>query len=187
MIAILAILSLAAHAEPLSGQLMLTATGQSELSEKVDLDAFVSLFWERSAETELAFAYVGMPIAITDRLTIGPYTGAVLNWTGQGDIAPLASIWTSFDATKKLHLFAEGDLYFFPTGRPVYFGAYSADYDLISDVLSAGLVTEHVDTGFNSGGRLKIEFGETLSLTGTYLKKIRAEGQAIRITVGAKF
>jgi hypothetical protein len=146
----------------LQPQVAVSAQGSHELRKDVTLRGSGHAFWvPQEAGTDdavIGMVYVGPKFMMNDHYSIAPQLGAIVNWTGEGDVMPIVSAWNWIDV-KHFHAFIEAEIYpNFTTGDVVYYGFYGLDYDRLR-LVWIGVHLEQVGTGLNVGPHIGIPLG----------------------------
>ena len=148
--------------DQLQPQVAVSAQGSKKLTDHVSIRGSGHAFWvPQDAGTDdamIGIVYAGPKIVVGEHYSIAPQLGAIVNWTGEGDLMPIASAWNWIDVGP-MHGFVEAEVYpNLTTGDITYFGFYGIDTDRVP-LVWLGAHVEQVGTNVNAGPTSEFRWG----------------------------
>lgn len=187
MLTILALLASSPSAladDTLHPQVSASVQGKEKLNTTLELRGSGHILWAPGPEddTVLFFLYTGPRIHVTPWFSTAPQIGSVVNWAGEGDLLPLASVWNWIDFNH-FHGFVEADTYpDFAGGTVTYFGFYSIDYDRLG-LIWVGAHAEQVNRNVNAGPHIGAPLGEKVWVQANYHRGLDNGSNALRLNL----
>lgn len=179
----------AADGEPqaVHPSLYASVTGLHSVVERVDMRATISTFWGPPSQPTL-YGYVGPQFSFAKgAFKLAPQIGLIANATGQGELAPLVSLWVFADPVPKLHFFLEGDVNL--KEKTDYYGLYVVSYD-VKPKFSLGVQAEQIDLDLAVGPHLGFVPSDPLYLEVDWFSGVTPESlgsHGVRLVVGLTY